>query len=253
MLIKALIDRLDDAPGPLQMFYKQTADGKFALELDGDQTDSKKLKEFRDSNRSLNTKLAAFEGIDPADVATMRATIAALDPEADTKRAAAAAEADALKAKLAAFEGVDPAEYRVLKAKPDDTQRAADLEAALASEKQAHEKTQFQHLIGFDFLRLGGRPDALGFIVGKAAETFTMANGKVTTKAFSTANPGVPLTIGEWMTSQLTAADFAFQPHRGVGPLPTTVAPVRRTISAGDVHAFGANLAAIAAGDVEVR
>jgi hypothetical protein len=252
MLIKSVLDRLDDAPEPLRLFYKKTADGKFALELDGDPTDNKKLREFRDSNRALNAKLSAFEGIDPAEVATMRATIAALDPEADSKRAAAEAEADALKVKLAAFEGVDPTEYRVLKAKPDDTKRAADLEAALASEKQAHEKTQFQHLIGFDFLRLGGRPDALGFIVGKAAETFTMADGKVTTKAFSAKDPGVPLTVPEWMTSQLAAADFAFQPHKGVGPLPVTTVPVKRTIDASDPFAFGRNLAEIARGDVTV-
>lgn len=242
MLIKPLLDRLEEAPGPLRLFYKKTGDGKFALDIEGEPpgfVPASKLDEFRENNRKLN-----------AAVTELDAKLAA----AETARIVALADAEKVKADLATFEGVDPAEYKNLKAKPDDTKRATELEAALTAERTAHAATQLKNVVAADFFRIGGRPGALDYIVGKAAETFTMHGGKVTTKAFSAKEPGVPLTVAEWMTSQLSAADFAFLPSKGGGATGGAGgAPPRRTIDASDAYAVGLNLEAIAKGEVDVR
>src|SRR5436309_3402937 len=102
--LKTVINELVEVPGNMRDFYTARQDGKWELALDGDPTGfvkAEKLNEFRENNRGLNTakteletKLKAFEGLDPV------------------------AAKEAL-AKLATFEGVDPEEYKTLKARPD--------------------------------------------------------------------------------------------------------------------------------------
>jgi len=102
MSLKYVIDDLDDVPRLLRQDYKQGADGRYHLVLDGKHPDSVKVAEFRETNVQLLKELQELRP-DAADVEQMRA-------------------------KLATFDGVDPDEYRVLKARPD----AAKLEAELA-------------------------------------------------------------------------------------------------------------------------
>lgn len=206
-ILKYVIDELVQVPGPLREYYaKSGVTGKFTLTADG-HPDTAKLSEFRNKNIELLKELdelrplkAKYEGID-----------------SDAAKAALANAAD-LTAKLAAFEGVDTAEYHLLKARPDVMARVAELETELTTEKAAHSATQFKNTITTEFLRVGGRESAVDFMVTEAAKVFA-ADG--TTKEFSTANPGVPLTVGEWIQQRLAVADFAFKPSKGGGAGPT--------------------------------
>ena len=187
MSLKYVIDDLDDVPRLLRQDYEQGADGRYHLVLDGKHPDSVKVAEFRENNVQLLKELQELRP-DAADVEQMRA-------------------------KLATFDGVDPDEYRVLKARPD----AAKLEAELAAERAAHQQTQFKTVITTEFLRQGGRESAVDFMVAEAAKRFAPDG---TTTETSTKNPGVPLTVEEWVQLQSRTQDFAFKPSRGGGAPP---------------------------------
>ncbi len=248
MALKSIVNDLAEVPAPLRDHYTKASDGKFALALDGEPAGyvkSEKLAQFRDNNRALNQqktelekKLKAFEETDDdAEFEAMEAKLADLE------------------AKLKVFDGVDPVEYRALKERPDTSARVAELEAELAAEKGAHATTQFNNIISAEFLRSGGRASAVDYMQGLAAKTFSMKGGVLTTKEFSTTNPGEPLSVAEWMQAQVAVADFAFLPSRGGGATGSTSGNhggARRTVSR-DPLAFGQNLAAIAAGDVTVE
>lgn len=203
--LKQTLDDIHEVIGPLRDFYAKSEDGKFHLSVDGE---SSKLAAFRDKNIALMKEAVQlktkYEGIDP-DATLVKLTEA--------------------EAKLAAFDGVDPAEYRLLKARPDVTKRAAELEADLATEKAAHAATQFKNTTTVEFLKAGGRESAVDYMVTEAAKVFAVDG---TTKEFSKENPGVPLTVAEWMTQQFTTSNFAFNPSRGGGAGPTQTGGVHR-------------------------
>jgi hypothetical protein len=195
-MLKLTINDPVEVAGPLRQEYKKSADGKYHLEVEA-HPDSARLSEFRDRNIAL---LKEVEELRP-----FRAKYDGIDPDAAKKALAKAAE---LEARLAAFDGVDADEYRVLKARPD----AAKLEAELAAERAAHQQTQFRNTITTEFLRAGGRESAVDYMVLNAAKVFA-ADG--TTQEFSKANPGVPISVAEWIQEQAKVADFAFKPSRG--------------------------------------
>jgi hypothetical protein len=254
MSLKCVVNSLTEVAGPLWDYYKKTADGRFALVLDGEPAGyvkSSKLDEFRANNRDLHTaktelesRLKAFDGIDPdaARAALAVGTDPAKVSDLEEKLAAAAANAETLKAQHAA-------ELAALQS--DQTNRATNLEAALTAEKSAHAATQLRNAISVEFLRAGGRESAVDFMVGKAAGTFEMKNGVAISREFSTARPGEPLSISEWVTQQSHICDFAFKPSRGGGAVGSSGAPPRRTVSS-DPLEFGRNIADIASGDVTV-
>jgi hypothetical protein len=246
--IPFVIDSLDAAPEPLRMFFLQGADGKYHAQFEGDPPDGKRLKEFRDSNRALNTtvttlqgQLKAFEGIDPDAAKADRIKLTDLE----TSLAAEKAAADALKTQHAAALAAVTAEQ---------TTRAAELETALTAEKTAHAKTQFRHTIALPFLTAGGQDTAVDFAVALAEKTFAIADGAIVTEQFSARTPGVKLGVGEWIAQQVIGNPYLFKPGTGgPGPMPNTGTPApKRTISGADPYAFGENLADIAAGNVTV-
>ncbi|HXG90320.1 MAG TPA: hypothetical protein VNJ02_18495 [Vicinamibacterales bacterium] len=261
MALKCIVNDIVEVPAGVRDHYRKASDGKFALALDGDPlgyVKTERLGEFRDNNRALHSqktelektnaaleeRLKAFDGIDPAEY------------ESDgTEYEAMEAKLKDLEARLRVFDGVDPEEYRALKERPDTTGRLAELEATLAAEKGAHAATQFNNTIAAEFLQMGGRASAVEYMVGLAAKTFSVKDGKVETNEVSAVNPGEPLTVREWMQAQVAVADFAFQPSRGggaTGSFDGGQAGARRTISR-DPLEFGQNILAIAAGDVTVE
>jgi hypothetical protein len=209
--LKHTIDDVVEVIGPLRDFYTKAEDGKFHLSIDGE---SSKLSEFRDKNIALMKELD--------ELRPLKVKYEGIDPDATAKLTEA-------EAKLATFDGVDPAEYRLLKARPDATKRAAELETDLATEKAAHAATKFKTTTTVEFLKTGGRESAVDFIATEAAKVFA-ADG--TTKELSTINPGVPLTVAEWMKQQVAVSDFAFNPSRGGGAGP---------VQGGGVHRLGAH------------
>jgi len=223
--LKAVVDDLVEVRSNLREFYTRRDDGKFVLTLDGDPpgyAKADKLAEFRDNNRALNskvtdleTRLKAFDGIDPEEYQTLKAR-PDLTPRVTELEAQLAAE----------------------KAATTAAQRSTD--AAVLRSK-----------IGDAFHRAGGRPQAQDFIIAKAAEVFSLDNGVLTTQQFSTNRPGEPLTVDEWVGARLLDSAFAFLPSSGGGASPSSGPPAKRIVSS-DPLEFGQNLEAIAKGEVIV-
>lgn len=186
MALNRTIDKLEDVAEPLREHYTPD-NGKFTLATLGEHPDTVRLAEFRDTNIKLTKALARFDGIDPAAVATDRARLAELE-----------------------------------KAKPDA--RVAELETALVTERAARATLQaaadtsvLRMAVGDTFLKNGGRPNALDYIVGKAREVFDVENGAIVGKVLDPARPGEKLTVDAFIVAQLKDADFAFKPSQGGG------------------------------------
>jgi hypothetical protein len=156
--------------------------------------DDPKLAEFRDKNIALLKELddlkKAYEGIDPVAVPVALARLAELE-----------------------------------KAKPNE--RISALEAELATEKTAHAASRKQAdaslietKLSDAFLKVGGRPEARGFIVAAAAGQFTVENGVLKGTQFSPSRPGEPMTPDEWLLLQTKANAFCFLPSSGGGADP---------------------------------
>jgi len=206
MAVKLVVDSVEDIPRLYRQDYEQGADGKWHLILDGKHPDTVKLGEFRTRNIEL---MKEAEELRP-----LKAKYEGIDPDAARAALANAADAEKMRAKLAAFDGVDADEYRRLKARPDP----AKLEAELAAETAAHQQAEFRNIVTAAFLKAGGRESAVDYMVSCASKVFD-TNG--TTKELSTKNPGVPLTIAEWVEQQSKVADFAYLPSKGGGARPS--------------------------------
>jgi len=235
--IKPVVDALNDIPEPLRMFFAEGEDHKFHLQLDGDPAGfvpAAKLSEFRESNRALNAKVTQHD----ADLAALTSA------------------KNALEEKLVAFDGIDPVAAKTALARGDVSGKVTQLETQLASEKAAHAASTFKHVIGWEFLKAGGRSEALDFIVAQAARTFTMKDGKVVTDKFSATDPGVSLGVPEWIATQLAEASFAFMPSTGGGAPPNARSGGRLPLPVVDRHdplAFGKALENIASGRAVVK
>ena len=117
----------------------------------------------------------------------------------------------------------------------------------------AHDGTKFKQLVKYEFLRAGGRESAVDFTIGNAEKVFKMKDGKPTTDIFSVKNPGVPLTVDEWIAQQIPIHDYAFLPSRGGGARPSPNGPpAGKTVIPNDPRTLGLNLEAIARGDVTI-
>lgn len=217
-----VVDSLDKVPEAARSFY-EPKEGKFVLSLDATPagfvpaadlaTANGKVVEFRDKNilllqevEPLRTLKTSFDGIDP------------------TAAKEALAQTDALKKK-----GV---------AKPDDvtSQIQAAVAAAvkplqdevIASRRIAEENAKraddgvLRTKVGEKFLKAGGKPNALDFVLGKATEVFKVEGGEVKALAnkFSSNHPSEPLGIEEWVVSFAKDNDFAFAPSTGAGAAP---------------------------------
>jgi outer membrane murein-binding lipoprotein Lpp len=242
MPLKVTIDKLTDVDEPLRSLYAKGSDGRFTLALEGEPTGyvkASKLDEFRDNNRTLNSKVAelsaklkSIEGIDDS------------------------AEFETLEAKLRAFDGIDPAEYQTLKS------RVAEMETTLAAERAATAKAHFNNAVSVAFLKGLGRESAVDWVCHLAEKVFEFKDGKVTSSAFSTKNPGEPLSLDEWIVNQRQVIPYAFKESRGGGATPNPYGGVSSSvqavmnkptvISAHDPSEIGKNLDAIASGDVQV-
>ena len=153
------------------------------------------------------------------------------------------AENAALKAQVAEAEGVLPAATEKLTAAET---KAAELAAALDTERAAHASTRFANLVSFEVLKAGARPEAVPYFIERAKEGFELKDGQLTAKAISGVTPG---TLAEWVAGEALSSAFAFRPSTGGGARPATggaVAP--RLVVGRDPVSVGQNLQAIAEG-----
>lgn len=214
-----VVESLDKVPEAARTFYEQK-DGKYHLSLDGSPVGfvpitqlneaNVKVVEFRDKNIALmkenddlKPKVKAFEGLDPT---TVRTSLTELEEfrkkggnkpdEIDTKiQAAIKAVADPLRQ-----------EVDTLKKEKEEATTRAD-QSTLRSTVQDF------------FTKAGGEPSALDYIVGKAGDVFIVKAGSVTAKEnkFSAERPGEPLSVTEWLATQVKESAFAFKSSNGGG------------------------------------
>jgi hypothetical protein len=229
--MKVSVSSLNEVPEALRTEYEER-DGKFFLKLEGDPSGYVKASEFKGKVaefRNRNTEL--LKGV--AELAGV--------PEA--------IDLTPIKEKLSKFDGVDPAEYKELKAKAEELKKkgvktADDIQAKitsaiesaiapvrqeLESEKKARVEAQtkaddalLRQTIGDRYIKAGGKPSALDFIVIQAKNTFRVVDNGLKAKdtKFSSINPGELIEVDEWLSQAMKEYDFAFAPSKGGGADP---------------------------------
>jgi hypothetical protein len=176
MALKYTVDDIVSIPSNLRDEYRKGEDGKIHLVLDGTHPHTTKLSEMRETNVGLLKKLAEFEGLDPV------AAKAALE------KVAAGDDPDLVKLKL----------------------DLAQAQSAAATAAQKTDALVLRQAVSSAFLAVGGRPEAVDYIVGRAP--FIAVDGAVKPKE-GEASP----TVEEWLVTQLDASAFAFFPNTGGG------------------------------------
>jgi hypothetical protein len=184
MALKPIIENPEEAKNALE-HYTKGDDGKYRLQLDGTPPGFVGA-EFRDKNIALMKQLKQFEGIDPEEYKTLKAKAAAGDSD------------DVVKLKL---------------------DLASERQARIEAQEKAN-RAVFETKIADEFLRHGGRADAVEFVVSKAAKVFALKDGTLTSETFSTNAPGQKLTVSEWLTGHMKEAPHLFKPSSGGGAHP---------------------------------
>ncbi|MGE0361464.1 MAG: hypothetical protein AB7H93_12145 [Vicinamibacterales bacterium] len=139
-------------------------------------------------------------------------------------------EVEPLRALKQQFDGLDAekvradlAELATLRQQPPaDAARITALETQLAAATATAAGATLRTLVGDAFLKTGGRPEALDFVLGKARDLFDVRDGQPEARVFSPNRPGEKLSIDEFIAAQTKASAFAFFPSSGGGasPLP---------------------------------
>ena len=222
MSLKPVIDSLDQVLPDLRQHYVSQGD-QYVLEIDGDPAGfvsrtshvemQNRVAQFRDSNLELTERLkdaakltAQFDGIDPIQAR------AALQSTAELSKKGVRKAADVDSAVSAALESFKATELQPLRQLLTD-ERAARLEA-----DQKVAQATLKNAVLKSFRAAGGQDQALDFVVNRAGDVFEPnGDGQLKAKAgaYSTENPGEPLTLTEWMQTQTKDISFAFGSSNG--------------------------------------
>jgi hypothetical protein len=236
-MAQVVYNAVTEIPEALRNEYVER-NGKMVLKIEGDvaaaglakQDDlnaaNNRLIEFRDNNARLMREL----GVQTIDAAVERIKVVKdIDP-----------------IKLAAVKDIDPEEYRKLKEKVQQfenkgmkedtdinkivhqavttaiTPLQQRLDTSERERKEAREKLadkSFRQTISEAALKAGAKPNAVDFIIEKARDKFTVEDDHVKAKPnqFSSAKPGDPLSVDEWLLTAMKEYDYAFQPSGGGG------------------------------------
>lgn len=223
MALAAVVDTLEAIPELLRPYYAKGEGGKFELKIEGTLPGflpvaegaelKNKVTEFRNTNIALakeNDELkplkTKFEGIDPD------AARAALSQVEEFKKKGAAKPDDiATMVKNAVEAAITP-----LKTELEKTQKQTE------SERQRADESTMRSLVSEKFLKVGGNPKAIDFIMGQAKSIFTVKDGAVVAQPnkFSSVNPGNPIDVDEWLNGAAKEHDFAFKQSTGGGAPP---------------------------------
>lgn len=222
MSLKPIIDALDQVLPELRQHYVSQGD-KFMLQMDGDPAGfvsrtshvemQNRVAQFRDSNLELTERLkdaakltAQFDGIDPVQARAALQSTAELSKKGVRK----ASDVDsAVSAALQAFKDTELAPLRKLLTNEREARLEADQKVALSTLKNEVLKS---------FKSAGGQDEAIDYIVSRAGDVFEPNGGgqlKAKAGAYSTENPGEPLTLTEWMQTQTKDISFAFGSSNG--------------------------------------
>jgi len=217
-----VVDSLDKVPESARTFY-EPKDGKFHVILDSAPagfvsaaelaTANGKVVEFRDNNIKL---VKEVEELRP-----LKAKVGDLDLDAAKT---AVTELAALKAKGVTKPDDISAQITaaVTAAQKPLLDEVANMKASSAADRKRADDATMRSTISEHFTKAGGIASALDFIVQKASSVFHVESGTVKAQAnrFSSEKPGDPLTVEEWLKSQVKESDFAFKLSNGGGADP---------------------------------
>jgi len=264
--MKSVIDALDAVAEPLREHY-EAHNGKFRLKLEDTPVGfvkaedllaaNAKIVDFRDNNikllkevdelRPLRTK---FEGLDPEEARTAVKKMKDLGTKG-------VKDADDLDARLKSMvdEAVKPLRQQI-----------TESQAATQAERQRADEFLLRTMVGDTFVKNGGKPNAVSFVVGLAKEHFEVKDSTVAAKTgkFSTEKPGETLSVEEWLASTVAKEhDYVFQPSNGGGAPPAKgspsssgpakLRPGQTVLKNPTPQELGANSAAIKAGTIKVE
>lgn len=217
-----VVDTLDTVPEPARQFYEQR-DGKYHVILAAPPAGyvpaadhaaaNGRLVEFRDKNILLmqeNDKLKPlaeqFKDIDPVAARAALAQSAELGKKGVTK-------ADDITALMQS--AIEAALQPVLKKLDAST-------AEVAAERKRADESVLRSQVAEKFLKAGGKPKAVDYIVKEAAATFHVVDGavKALSNKFSADKPGEAIGIEEWLVQASKEHDFAFEVSTGGGARP---------------------------------
>lgn len=211
--MKFVINSLEDVAESLRGEYEAHS-GKFRLKVEGDipalLEANAKIVEFRNNNIELNKEVTRlkpiaekFEGIDADEARTAIEKVKALgkkgvnDPQDfDTKLSSA----------------VDAA-LKPLR------EQLTTMTSEVQSERQRANDFLLRSQVADAFTKVGGKANASDFVVNLAKDIFEVKDNSVVAKTgkFSTAKPGDPISIDEWLESVQQNHDYVFAPSSGGG------------------------------------
>jgi len=233
MGIKIVVAALTDVPENLRSLYEQK-DGKYVLALEGDVPGFVAAKDLAEANGKIvelrDTNIKLLKGIGAETIEAALTRVAAISG-IDTAKLVALKDLDLVAAK-AALERVAALEAKGVKSGEDvQAQITAALTAALtplreelAGEKKARTEAQqradralLRQTIGDKYVKAGGKPSALDFIVDRAP--FRVVDNAVSAQEnkYSADKPGEPMGLDEWLAGAVKEFDFAFEPSKGGG------------------------------------
>jgi len=222
-LLPAIVESLDKVPEGARTFYEQK-DGKFNLLIEGVPAGfvagtvhaevNSKLGEFRENNvlflkelETLRPLKAKFEGIDPD------AAREALTQVGEFKKKGAAKPDDiAALIQTSITAALKPVQDKLAMAEKQSVENA-----------QRADESTLRSTISEKFLKAGGLPKALDYILNEAKATFKVESGTVIAmpNRFSSLNAGQPLGVDEWLGTAAKEHDFAFKSSQGGGTPPS--------------------------------
>jgi hypothetical protein len=268
--MKAVYQTQDEIPEALRGEYEEKG-GSFVLKVDGD------LPSYAETVAALKSEKAAEQ----QKTAVFRDNNIAILKELDVK------SMDEARDKLRTLKTVDPAEYQRLKARtaelesagvrtPEDVTRQLiektkdhvaaavkplqdKLDEITRREKQAQAalaRTTLENALRDAAAKAGVEERALPDFLNRGLNVFALKDGQVVAlkngePQFSRRRAGETLSAEEWAQDLATDAPHLFRPSKGGGAGGGSGAPRKRFVG-NDPLEFGANLDAIAKGEVSV-
>jgi hypothetical protein len=213
--MKPVINALTEVPEAFHGEY-ELKDGKYHLKVEGDYPPlvaaNAKIVEFRDTNINLMKELGELRPLKD-----LKQKFDGLDPEEARKAID--------KVKKLGDKGIKDTEDvdARIRAQVDEIvkplrDKIAESEAATRAERERANEFLLRTTIGDEFIKAGGKPNALDFVVNLAKDNFEINESKVVPKTgkFSQEKPGEPLSVTEWLSGAVAKDhDYVFKPSGG--------------------------------------
>lgn len=266
MKLKTILNNLEEVDEGHRSFYTQRPDGKYTLDLDGappGMVPGSKVDEFRDNNiKLLKEQEELREALKEAqDRASKLSDLEQkLQEEQEKKMIDAGKIEEVVEEKLARrTDGM----RRELEGKISAKDMLID---SLSAEAKTASKSYEDLLIDSEITKAAStvgsiRRGAIMDVHHRARDIFKVKEGRIVAmdgeQMLYGKDANTLLSPSEWMTSLSETAPHLFEPSRGGGSKggdqrDTHMNVDRKTVQTGDASAFGANLEAIAKGEVAV-